>query len=66
MDFEELAKRLFVATVSYQMGNKSMDHFRKQYVREDEPIGRYWVQLAKIALLSEQELTDHESTSTQH
>lgn len=44
---QELATRLYVACTSFMMGNKGLDNFRRTYVTEGEPMGDYWVRMAR-------------------
>jgi hypothetical protein len=42
----ELARRIAVAWLSYQMGIKSMDYFRRTYMSVDGTIGDLWYVIA--------------------
>jgi hypothetical protein len=42
----ELARHLQAATISYRLGNKSVDHVLKTHLRDTDP-GDYWCALAQ-------------------
>jgi hypothetical protein len=42
----ELARRLFAAATSAQLGYAGVDYLLKQHVREGRELGEYWYQLA--------------------
>jgi len=45
---DELAKRINVAWMSFIMDVKSMDHYRKQHIDEDETPGKFMIDMANI------------------
>tara|TARA_Y100001951_G_scaffold102890_1_gene110513 strand:+ start:120 stop:404 length:285 start_codon:yes stop_codon:yes gene_type:complete len=45
---DELAKRINVAWLSFIQRVKSMDHYRKQHIDEDEMPGKFMIDMANI------------------
>ena len=45
--YQELARRIFAAVLSYRMGMKSIDYTMKNYLADEHEMHPSWVDLAK-------------------